>query len=113
MDKGLRLAIEAMGSSNALANALKLHRATVHHWERVPYSQLLAVERVTGIDRSILRPEMFAGWRPPSGISLRANTSLARLPGSTNDKHVRRTRHGKIKSAAPERDRPTSPPSSP
>ena len=66
MDNGLRLAIEAMGSSAALANALKLHRGTVHHWERVPYSQLLAVERVTGIDRSLLRPEMFAGWCPPS-----------------------------------------------
>jgi hypothetical protein len=84
MDNGLRLAIEAMGSRNALANALKLHRATVHHWERVPYSQLLAVERVTGIDRSILRPEMFVGWRPPTDFSPRPNTRLARLPGSTN-----------------------------
>jgi hypothetical protein len=108
MDKGLRLAIEAMGSSTALANALKLHRGTVHHWERVPYSQLLAVERVTGIDRSILRPEMFAGWRPPSDISVRPNTSLVRLPGSTNEQHLRRGRLGKTKSAI-ERDGPTSP----
>jgi hypothetical protein len=100
MDKGLRLAIEAMGSLAALANALKLHRGTVHHWERVPYAQLLAVERATGIDRSILRPEMFAGWRPPSDISLRPNTSFARLPGSTSDKHLRRVRLGKEKDAA-------------
>src|ERR1041385_5555835 len=99
MDKGLRLAIEAMGSSTALASALKLNRGTVHHWERVPYSQLLAVERVTGVDRSILRPEMFAGWRPPPNISLRPNISPARLPKSTNNKHLRRVRVGKKRSA--------------
>lgn len=102
-DKGLRLAIEAMGGSNALAKALKLNRGTVHHWERVPYSQLLAVERVTGIDRSILRPEMFAGWRPPPDFSPRPR-SHARPPGSTNEKHLRRVRLWKISKAAPEED---------
>jgi hypothetical protein len=101
MDKGLKLAIEKMGSSNALANALRIHRATLHHWERVPYSMLLAVEHVTGIDRSILRPEIFEGWHPLSGCSTSQNTNLTRLPGSTNNKHLRRVRLGKIKKAAP------------
>ena len=102
MDKGLKLAIEAVGGLNALANALKLNRGTVHHWERVPYSQLLAVERVTRIDRSILRPEMFAGWRPPTDFSPRSNTRRERLPRSTNEEHIRRVRLSKIRKAASE-----------
>src|SRR5262245_3066365 len=90
-DDGLRLATENMGSSDALATALNIHRARVHHWERVPYSQLLAVESVTGIDRSILRPEIFAGWRPPPDFSPLPR-STARLPGSTNEEHLRKVR---------------------
>lgn len=63
MDRGLRLAVEKLGTRYALAKALGVNTSTVLRWERIPYSQLLATEKLTGIDRSILRPELFAGWR--------------------------------------------------
>lgn len=58
-DRGLRTALKAAGGVSALANRLKLTRAAVSRWSKVPFDQILAVEKATGVPRAILRPEMF------------------------------------------------------
>ena len=58
-DEGLRLAVTAAGSFNALANALGISSASISTWRRVPTHRILQVEAVTGIRREKLRPELY------------------------------------------------------
>jgi len=45
----------------ALARALRVNRSTVLRWQkRVPANRLLDIERVTGIPRHRLRPDLAA-----------------------------------------------------
>lgn len=59
MDKGLRLAIKAAGSPRKLADLLGLTRQAVNNWDKVPDKYLLKIEKLTGIDREDLRPDLF------------------------------------------------------
>jgi DNA-binding transcriptional regulator YdaS (Cro superfamily) len=47
------------GSMAALARALGVTRAAVSAWQRVPLRHLIALEKMTGIDRSRLRPDLY------------------------------------------------------
>ena len=47
------------GSMAALARALGVTRAAVYAWRRVPLRHLLSLERITGIHRSKLRPDLY------------------------------------------------------
>lgn len=58
-DSGLQVAIAAAGSKARLAVALGVKPQSVQKWSRVPADRLLAVEAVTGIDRSVLRPDLY------------------------------------------------------
>ena len=58
-DPGLSKAIEAAGGLRVLARGLGLGPGSIAQWYRVPYKQLLDVERLTGIPREKLRPELF------------------------------------------------------
>jgi len=58
-DLGLRLAIEAVGTRYQLAKRLGLMPSSVHVWQRVPLNRILEVERVTGVPREKLRPELY------------------------------------------------------
>jgi len=62
MDRGVKLAIEGAGSITALARLLGIHRQAVQGWNRVPADRIVEIERVTGIDRAELRPDLFLGW---------------------------------------------------
>jgi DNA-binding transcriptional regulator YdaS (Cro superfamily) len=42
-----------------VADELGLARSTVHAWQRVPDKHLVEVERITGIPREELRPDLF------------------------------------------------------
>lgn len=46
-----------------LATALKVNKSLVTRWNqnRVPIERLADVERVTGISRQVLRPDVFGG----------------------------------------------------
>jgi DNA-binding transcriptional regulator YdaS (Cro superfamily) len=55
---GLTKAIEAAGGVRALARALKCDHTSILQWTKVPYRRLLDVERVTGVRREVLRPEI-------------------------------------------------------
>lgn len=51
-----------------LARGLGITRSAVHQWERVPAERVVDVERITGIPRALLRPDLFddAGAANPS-----------------------------------------------
>jgi DNA-binding transcriptional regulator YdaS (Cro superfamily) len=59
IDEGLRLAIEAAGSSNALARLLGMSAQAFSEWRRVPAGRILQVEAVTSIPREKLRPDLY------------------------------------------------------
>jgi DNA-binding transcriptional regulator YdaS (Cro superfamily) len=59
MTQGLALAVAAAGSKYMLAKKLKLTAQAVQKWREVPVGRLLEIERITGVDRTKLRPDLF------------------------------------------------------
>jgi hypothetical protein len=74
---GLAAAVDAAGTMADLARRLGISRAAVAQWRKVPAERLVEVERVTGVSRVILRPDLFGPSNPlpdgskfcPSGTS--------------------------------------------
>jgi len=58
-DLGLEEAIRAAGGIGALARKVGISQPSVSNWSRVPAERVLAVEAVTGVGRSILRPDLY------------------------------------------------------
>ncbi|HEY7386300.1 MAG TPA: Cro/CI family transcriptional regulator [Beijerinckiaceae bacterium] len=56
---GLEHAIEAAGGIGALARALGISQPAVSNWQKIPAERVLAVEAITGVSRSLLRPDLF------------------------------------------------------
>jgi TorA maturation chaperone TorD len=56
---GLERAIAAAGGIGALARALGISQPSVSNWLRVPAERVLAVEALTGVPRSSLRPDLY------------------------------------------------------
>jgi DNA-binding transcriptional regulator YdaS (Cro superfamily) len=62
IDPGLDAAIIAVGGARELARRLGISHSAVSQWTKVPAERLVEVERVTGVLREILRPDLY---RPP------------------------------------------------
>jgi TorA maturation chaperone TorD len=58
-DLGLEEAIRAAGGVASLARRIGISQPSVSNWSRVPAERVLAVEAATGVDRSVLRPDLF------------------------------------------------------
>src|SRR5450631_4281091 len=58
-DMGLDEAIRAGGGVRALARKIGISQPSISSWPRVPAERVLAVEAATGIDRAILRPDLY------------------------------------------------------
>ena len=58
-DRGLRLAIEAAGSMGKLGKTLGISAQAIQQWREVPAERIIAIEKVTGIPRERLRPDLF------------------------------------------------------
>lgn len=58
-DPGLDQAIRAAGGVTELARKLGIAQPSVSNWQRIPADRVRAVEAATGIDRAILRPDLF------------------------------------------------------
>ena len=58
-DTGLEQAIKAVGGISALARALGVAQPSVSNWTRVPAERVLAVETLTAVPRSVLRPDLY------------------------------------------------------
>jgi TorA maturation chaperone TorD len=60
-DAGLDEAVRAAGGVSELARKIGISQPSVSNWTRVPAERVLVVEAVTGVDRKILRPDLYNG----------------------------------------------------
>lgn len=58
-DPGLDQAIRAAGGVSALARKIGISQPSLSNWTRVPAERVLTVEGLTGIDRAVLRPDLY------------------------------------------------------
>jgi len=58
-DPGLDQAIRAAGGVSALARKIGIAQPSLSNWSRVPAERVLAVESLTGVDRAVLRPDLY------------------------------------------------------
>ena len=57
---GLDQAIRAAGGVGALSRRIGISQPSLSNWRRVPAERVLLVESVTGVDRALLRPDLYA-----------------------------------------------------
>ena len=58
-DAGLDQAVHAAGGVSELARKLGISQPSVSSWTRVPAERVLLVEAATGVDRQVLRPDLY------------------------------------------------------
>jgi len=58
-DPGLQEAIRAAGSVSQLARQIGISQPSVSSWDRIPAERVLSVESATGVNRAVLRPDLF------------------------------------------------------
>jgi len=58
-DPGLEQAIRAAGGVGALARKIGISQPSVSNWNRVPAERVVLVEGLTGINRVVLRPDLY------------------------------------------------------
>jgi DNA-binding transcriptional regulator YdaS (Cro superfamily) len=58
-DTPLERAIDAAGGLTGLADALGISKQAVAQWDSVPPLRVLEVERVSGVSRHELRPDLY------------------------------------------------------
>lgn len=61
---GKQAAIDAAGSQRELARLLGIHHTAITYWQKIPDKWILPIERVTGVDRAILRPDLYNRQEP-------------------------------------------------
>lgn len=61
---GLMQAIDAAGGVGELARKIGISQPSVSNWSRVPAERLVAVEAASGVDRRVLRPDLFDAPAP-------------------------------------------------
>ena len=66
-DTGLDEAIRAAGGVGALARKIGISQPSVSNWSRIPAERVSAVEAATGIDRRVLRPDLYSEQYPGAG----------------------------------------------
>ena len=60
MNEGLKQAIEIAGSQVKLARLLGISHQAVNKWQDAPpIRHLIEIERLTGVHRSLLRPDLY------------------------------------------------------
>jgi DNA-binding transcriptional regulator YdaS (Cro superfamily) len=67
IDPTLLKAIEHAGGMRALGRAIGATHQNIRQWKRTPASQVLKIERATGIHRSLLRPDIYPEKDYPRG----------------------------------------------
>jgi TorA maturation chaperone TorD len=58
-DDGLDRAIDAAGGVAQLARKIGISQPSVSNWSKIPAQRVIAVEAVTGVSRSDLRPDLY------------------------------------------------------
>lgn len=67
-DEGLKKSIAAAGSQENLAQPLGTTQATVSRWKRVPAEHVLLIEKLFGLPRWEIRPDLY----PPQEFNKQA-----------------------------------------
>jgi TorA maturation chaperone TorD/DNA-binding transcriptional regulator YdaS (Cro superfamily) len=67
-DSGLQEAIRAVGGVTELARRIGISQPSVSNWTRVPAERVRAVEAATGIDRAVLRPDLYGETAPAGDV---------------------------------------------
>jgi len=57
----VKTAGKAVGSMSQLARVLGLSSAAIAQWKRIPAERIIEIERVTGVRREVLRPDLYQG----------------------------------------------------
>jgi len=57
--RGLRAAARAAGSYTLLARMLRINRSAISGWTTIPARHVLRIERLTGVRREKLRPDLY------------------------------------------------------
>jgi len=57
--RGLKAAAKAAGSLAALARLLGIKAQSLQKWRRIPRKRILQIERLTGVPREKLAPDLF------------------------------------------------------
>jgi len=60
-DRGLDEAIRAVGGVSELARRIGISQPSISNWDRVPVERIAAVEAASGVERAVLRPDLFGG----------------------------------------------------
>lgn len=58
-DPGLSKAIRAAGGVSGLARQIGISQPSVSNWNRIPAERVIVVETITGVPRTILRPDLY------------------------------------------------------
>jgi TorA maturation chaperone TorD len=58
-DAGLELAIKVAGGVASLARGIGIAQPSVSAWTRIPAERVLAIETLTQVQRSVLRPDLY------------------------------------------------------
>jgi DNA-binding transcriptional regulator YdaS (Cro superfamily) len=85
VDGGLKAALDAAGSVQALARILRLTPTTIYQWrQRIPAERIIQIEEATGVPRNVLRPDLYDGWTPAK----RRRQSRQSTPSTGTDRSV-------------------------
>ena len=79
-DVGLEEAIRVAGGVGALARKIGISQPSVSNWLRVPAERVLSVEGATGVNRSTLRPDLYAAQAGTAGRMVLFDTNAANRP---------------------------------
>jgi TorA maturation chaperone TorD len=67
-DSGLSEAIRAAGGVSELARQIGISQPSVSNWIRIPAERVISVEAATGVDRAVLRPDLYNGRKMAEDI---------------------------------------------
>jgi DNA-binding transcriptional regulator YdaS (Cro superfamily) len=64
MDRsGVEAAVEAAGGVRPLGRLLGISHQAIVQWDEIPAGRLLEIERLTGVPRETLRPDLYRRQR--------------------------------------------------
>ena len=82
-DPGLEEAVRAVGGVSELARQIGISQPSVSNWSRIPAERVLIVEAATGIDRKVLRPDLYGqpeqNQQPPDDVAAARTQEYALL----------------------------------